>query len=323
VPDPIVTPVGIGYNQYMAEKKSDAAVKSDSPNPKLEATVVADGVVKVKVPNGKGFFKIAVEKKHGEANSLYLEVNGARKFEVGNDCDTCHFWFKCLQEPRLPASRKIANLPKTIQLPRPVDESLVQELAPLLELMDKGEYLVFETSINLSGPYDSEDEASYFFQSEFMELWDIEDPKEEGLLSGWEHYESQRPRLFRHEGSGVMEKQFDFVVPLVPRAALKDEYVKIYQQMIQNGDRPRVLMLGMYQRGIPEMVKKGQNKNLHSFLAGFLLDGHHKVAAYRRAGVPAKFLVILSPKASKYHLLKDEGNKPQAKLEERLSAIKP
>lgn len=307
----------------MAEKKSDAVVKSDTPTPKLEATVVADGVVKVKVPNGKGFFKIAVEKKHGEANSLYLEINGARKFEVGNDCDTCHFWFKCLQEPRLPASRKIANLPKTIQLPRPVDESLVQELAPLLELMDKGEYLVFETSINLSGPYDSEDEASYFFQSEFMELWDIEDPKEEGLLSGWEHYESQRPRLFRHEGSGVMEKQFDFVVPLVPRAALKDEYVKIYQQMIQNGDRPRVLMLGMYQRGIPEMVKKGQNKNLHSFLAGFLLDGHHKVAAYRRAGVPAKFLVILSPKASKYHLLKDEGTKPQVKLEERLSAIKP
>lgn len=307
----------------MAEKKSDAAVKGDAPNPKLEATVVADGVVKVKVPNGKGFFKIAVEKKHGEANSLYLEVNGARKFEVGNDCDTCHFWFKCLQEPRLPASRKIANLPKTIQLPRPVDESLVQELAPLLELMDKGEYLVFETTVNLSGPYDSEDEASYFFQSEFMELWDIEDPKEEGLLSGWEHYESQRPRLFRHEGTGVMEKQFDFVVPLVPRAALKDEYVKIYQQMIQNGDRPRVLMLGMYQRGIPEMVKKGQNKNLHSFLAGFLLDGHHKVAAYRRAGVPVKLLVILSPKASKYHLLKDEGTKPQAKLEERLSAIKP
>ncbi|MDX6770197.1 MAG: hypothetical protein SF051_11750 [Elusimicrobiota bacterium] len=306
----------------MAEKKSDAAVKAEVPA-KLEATVVADGVVKVKVPQGKGFFKIAVEKKHGEANSLYLEVNGARKFEVGNDCDTCHFWFKCLQEPRLPTSRKIANLPKTIQLPRPVDESLVQELAPLLDLMEKGEYLVFETSVNLSGPYDSEDEQSYFFQSEFMELWDIEDPKEEGLLSGWEHYEGQRPRIFRHEASGVMEKQFDFVIPLVPRAALKDEYVKIYQQMIQNGDRPRVLMLGMYQRGIPESVKKGSQKNLHSFMAGFLLDGHHKVAAYRRAGVPAKFLVILSPKASKYHLLKEEGAKAQVRLEERLSALKP
>lgn len=302
-----------------------AVMTSETKPTKLDVTTVAEGVVKVKVPQGKGFFKIAVEKRHGEANSLYLEVNGARKFEVGNDCDTCHFWFKCLQEPRLSTAKKIANLPKTIQLPRPVDESLVQELAPLLELMEKGEYLVFETSVNLSGPYDSDDEQSYFHQSEFMEMWDIEDPKEEGLLSGWEHYEGQRPRIFRQGESGVMEKQFDFVVPLVPRAALKEEYIKIYQQMIQNGDRPRVLMLGMYQRGIPEAVKKGQNKTLHSFMAGFLLDGHHKVAAYRRAGVPAKFLVILAPKASKYHLLKDEGpaSGAKAKLEERLSSLKP
>lgn len=301
-----------------------AVMTSDTKQPqKLEVTSVADGVVRVKVPQGKGFFKIAIEKRHGEANSLYLEVNGARKFEVGNDCDTCHFWFKMLQEPRLPTSRKIANLPKTIQLPRPVDETLVQELAPMLDLMEKGEYLVFETSVNLSGPYDSDDEGSYFFQSDFMELWDIEDPKEEGVLSGWEHYESQRPRVFRHPESNVVEKQIDFVIPLVPRAALKEEYVKLYQQMIQNGDRPRVLMLGMYQRGIPESVKKGTQKALHSFMAGFLLDGHHKVAAYRRAGVPAKFLVILSPKASKYHLLKEEGTKTQARFEERLAAIKP
>ena len=191
----------------------------------------------------------------------------------------------------------------------------------MLELMEKGEYLVFETSVNLGGPYDSEDESSYFFQSEFMELWDIDDPKEEGLLSGWEHYESQRPRVFRHGEDGLLEKQYDFVVPLVPRAALKEEYVKLYQQMIQNGDRPRVLMLGMYQRGIPEAVKKGTIKNLHSFMAGFLLDGHHKVAAYRRAGVPAKFLTILSMKASKYFLLKDEGTDAQARFEDRLATI--
>lgn len=297
---------------------------SETKPPKLQVSAVADGVVRVKVPQGKGFFKIAVEKRHGEANSLFLEVNGAKKFEVGNDCDTCHFWFKMVDTPRLPTTRKIANLPKTIQLQRPVDEALVQELAPMLELMEKGEYLVFEMSVNLAGPFDSDDEGSYFFQSEFMELWDIEDPKEEGLLSGWEHYESQRPRVFRHPETNIIEKQFDFVAPLVPRAALKEEYIKLYQQMIQNGDRPRVLMLGMYQRGIPEAVKKGSVKTLHSFMAGFLLDGHHKVAAYRRAGVPAKFLVILSPKASKYALLPDEkGATSQVRLEERLGALKP
>lgn len=296
-------------------------MKSSETANKIELTKVSDGLVRVKLNQGRGFFKIGVEKKHGEANAMFLEINGSRKFEIGNDCDTCHFWFKCLHEPRLSAQKKIVNLPKTIQLPRPVDESLVTELSPMLEMLDKGEYAVFETSVNLAGPYDSEDENSYFFNSEFMELWDISDPKEEGLLSGWEHYESQRPRIFRHADSGVMEKQFDFVVPLVPRASLKDEYVKLYQSMIANGDRPRVLMLGLYQRGIPESVKRGQSKNLHSFLGGFVLDGHHKLAAYRRAGVPAKLLTIMSYKASKYFLLKDEGAVSRQRFDERLGAI--
>lgn len=296
-------------------------MKSEAAAQKIEASRIAEGLMKVKLSQGKGFFKIGVEKKHGEANSIYLEINGSRKFEIGNDCDTCHFWFKCLHEPRLSTQKKIVNLPKTIQLPRPVDEAMVQELSPLLELCEKGEYALFETSINLAGPYDSDDESSYFFNNEFMELWDISDPKEEGLLSGWEHYEGQRPRIFRHPESSIVEKQFEFIIPLVPRAALKEEYIKLYQSMITNGDRPRILLLGLYQRGIPESVQRGQTKSLHSFLAGFVLDGHHKVAAYRRAGVPAKFLILLSQKASKYFLLKDEGTSPRPKMEERLASL--
>jgi len=297
------------------------SLKSEAAPSRLDVVRLAQGLMKVKLAQGKGFFKIGVEKKHGEANSLFLEINGSRKFEIGNDCDTCHFWFKCLHEPRMSTQKKIANLPKTIQLPRPIDESMIQELSPLLDLLEKGEYSIFETSVNLIGPFDSEDEGSYFFNNEFMEIWDIDDPKEEGLLSGWEHFEGQRPRVFRHPESNIVEKQFDFIVPLVPRSALKPEYIKLYQSMIANGDRPRILTLGIYHRGIPESVKRGQNRNLHSFMAGFILDGHHKAAAYRRAGVPAKFLTILSHKASKYFLLKEEGSAPRQKFEERLAAL--
>lgn len=318
---PLLLRIYLAIDSNGNPKYNEATMKSETSTSKIDVSKIADGLMRVKLAQGKGFFKIGIEKKHGEANSIFLEINGSRKFEIGNDCDTCHFWFKCLHEPRLSTQKKIVNLPKTIQLPRPVDESMIAELAPMLELLEKGEYDVFETSVNLSGPYDSEDEGSYFFNSEFMEIWDISDPKEEGLLSGWEHYESQRPRLFRHGDSNTIEKQHDFVIPLVPRAALKDEYIKLYQQMIQNGDRPRILMLGLYQRAIPESVKRGQTKNLHSFMAGFVLDGHHKLAAYRRAGVPAKFLTILSQKASKYFLLKEEGAAMRAKFEERLTAL--
>ena len=294
-------------------------MKPEAASQKFDVSRLADGLFKVKLNQGRGFFKIGVEKKPGEANSFFLEINGSRKFEIGNDCDTCHFWFKCLHEPRF--SRKVVNLSKAFQVPRPLDETMVQELGPILELQEKGEFDVFETSINVTGPYDSEDEGSYFFNSEFMDLWDISDPREEGLLSGWEHYESQRPRIFRHADCNVVESQYDFVIPLVPRGLLKDENVKVYQSMIANGDRPRVLLLGLYQRAVPDVVRRGRSKALHSFFAGFVLDGHHKLAAYRRAGVPAKFLVVLSQKASKYFLLRDEGVAPRPKFEERLAAL--
>src|SRR6185295_9105117 len=112
------------------------------------------------------------------------------------------------------------------------------------------------------------------------------------------------------------------VVPLVPRRQLKDEYVKLYQEMIKAGDRPRVLALGMLQRSIPDTVTGKDAKALHSFFANFILDGHHKLAAYRRADVAAPLLAVLSQKASKYVLIKkEEGTNPRQKMEERLASL--
>lgn len=296
-------------------------MKPETERQKFDVEKIADGLFHVKVREGRGFFKIGMEKKPEEAHSLFLEVNGSRKFEVGNDCDTCHFWFKLLNDPHLSTQKKIANLPKSFQTPRPLDEPLIGELGPLLELMEKGDYDVFDITLPLSGPYSGEDEGSYFFNNEFLELWNIENPKDEGILPGWNFYEGARPRVFRHAESNLLEKQFDFIVPLIDRETLNEEYVKIYQEMIAGGDRPRVLLLGLYQRPIPRAVQKSRVSAFHSFFAGFVLDGHHKLAAYRRAGVSARFLTILSQKASKYFLLPEEGSSVKQKFEERLAAL--
>ncbi len=296
-------------------------MKSETAAHAIDVTTPAPGLVRFKLSHGRGTIRVAIEKRHGDANSLFLELGGSRKFEVGNDCDTCHFWFKRLEDPLPPMNKKLVNLPKTIQLPRPVDEALIQELSPLFELLEKGEYSAFETSVYLSGPYAGDDESCYFFNSEFHELWDITDPAAEDLLSEWEHYEGERPRVFRHGERGFLEKQFDFIIPLVPRKRLNEENIKLYQSMISEGDRPRILLLGVYQRAIPQPVRRQTAKVLHSFFAGFTLDGHHKLAAYRRSRVPARFLVVLSHKASKYTLMKDEGTAARAKFDERLATL--
>ena len=288
--------------------------------PKPEVTLVSEGLWRVKVgTHTKPLLRIGLEKKHSNANALFLEVNGSKKFEIGNDCDTCHFWFKCLGDPKVAGQKKIANLPKTISLPRPLGPETIQELSPIFDLLERGEYYVFSTNLSLVGPYRSDDETSYFFNNEFLELWDIEDPAQEGILSDWEHYETSKPRLYRH--SNFIEKQYDFVIPMVPRHQMKDEYIKLYQEMIRGGDRPRILMLGLLHRPVPDAVARGHIKNLHSFFASFVLDGHHKLAAYRRAGIPVPALMIVAQKASKYVLLREEGSSVKQKLEERLGAM--
>jgi len=286
---------------------------------KFEPVQVQEGLWRIRLPHGKAHIKIGMDKKHGDANALFLELNASRKFEIGNDCDTCHFWFKCLSEPYSATQRKITNLPKTIALPRPLDAATIQELAPLLEILEKGEYYVFASSIRPVGPYAADNESSYFLSSEFTEIWNIEDPAQEGLLSDWEHYEGEKPRTYRH--NNLIDKQYDFVIPLVQRRQLKEEYVKLYQQMIAGGDRPRILLLGMLQRPVPESVASGDSRVLHSFFAGFVLDGHHKLAAYQRASVTASVLVVLSQKASKYVLLKNEGANARQRFEERLASL--
>ncbi len=284
-----------------------------------EPAQVRERLWRVKLTGSKGLIKIGVAKKHAQANSLFLEINGARRFEIGNDCDTCHFWFKCLRDPRPSVQKKIFNLPKTISLPRPLDAEMIRELVPFLDIMDKGEYYMFNAEFRLTGPFRGDDESCYFHNTEFLELWDIDDPAAEDLLSDWEHYEGKTPRVYRHEG--LIEKQFEFVVPLVPNARLKPENIRIYQQMIANGDRPRVFLLGLLQRGVPESVTSGRAKNLHTFFSTFVLDGHHKLAAYQRAGVPANCLVLLAVKASKLVALKDETGELRTRLEDRLATL--
>lgn len=294
-------------------------MKSEPSQALLEPVEVRERLWKIKMSQSKGAIRIGVVKKHAQANSLFLEINGARRFEIGNDCDTCHFWFKCVRDPRPAPHKKLFNLPKTIALPRPIDADMVRELLPMLDIMEKGEYYLLNTTITLTGPYQADDESNYFHNGEFQEIWDIEDPAAEDILSDWEHYEGKSPRLFRHDD--VLEKMHEFVVPLVPANRLKQENIRLYQQMIQNGDRPRVFLMGLVQRPIPAAITTKRSKLMHSFFAGFVLDGHHKLAAYQRAGVAANCLVLVSTKASKYFLLDDEGDDAHLKLEERLAAL--
>ena len=98
------------------------------------------------------------------ANLLVINSSAAREDSVSRVLIEealprlmCEQWIKknkgATKWTRLAANKKIVNLPKTISLPRPLDANMVQELSPMLEIMEKGEYYLYNTSVRLGGPY--------------------------------------------------------------------------------------------------------------------------------------------------------------------------
>ena len=93
----------------MGRKAQKLMTRSETLSPKLDCLQARERLWKVKITQGRGFLKILTEKGHSQSKELLLELGGSRTFEIGNNCDTCHFWFRRLQEPKLPRQKKVVN----------------------------------------------------------------------------------------------------------------------------------------------------------------------------------------------------------------------
>ncbi len=71
------------------------------------------------------------------------------------------------------------------------------------------------------------------------------------------------------------------------RETLDEERIAWYEQLIQQGVRPKALAFkaSLYDPEQPRFV-------LYSFSPMFVLDGHHKLTAYQRLGIPPELIII-------------------------------
>ncbi|RYD60724.1 MAG: hypothetical protein EOP84_36620, partial [Verrucomicrobiaceae bacterium] len=83
-----------------------------------------------------------------------------------------------------------------------------------------------------------------------------------------EHWDANRDAIGYYPGCGSF-------VTTEPKSALSEERVSFFEQKIRDGERPVLLTVS---------VKEGWSD--------FVIDGHHKLAAYTRSRIPAHYLNI-------------------------------
>lgn len=79
---------------------------------------------------------------------------------------------------------------------------------------------------------------------------------------------------------------FGVIMPTQPLAALDEATITGHEQAIRAGLRPACLLLAWVDR----RTVRGESEE--QLLIGVILDGHHKLAAYARCGVPAPAVLL-------------------------------
>ncbi|MER6129763.1 hypothetical protein ABT173_45860 [Streptomyces sp. NPDC001795] len=207
-----------------------------------------------------------------------LFVGGEPLYRVGSICDTCETALRLLDWPARRAVRGAARLRGALSDVHALDAELLDASRPLLEELETGHYRVFLADLPLERVATPE-------RSWWVRRW--EDRTEADLSQepdpvdwpGTEHFQLTHRLTEPVPTYGV-------VLPSQPLDALDDDQVAGHRVAIEGGARPAALVLGWVEDRWVEAEHEER------FLVGTVLDGHHKLAAYAEAGVPARVVLL-------------------------------
>lgn len=216
-------------------------------------------------------------------------------YEVGGICETCETTARLVVwQPRIAATlaeqvrHAVASVTDLGQL--------LDVAVPLLEELETGHYRVF--LIDLPVERVTEPSGSWFVRRQ--EDRDADLYPEGADWPGVEHF--QVPQRI----PGPMAT-YGVLLPSQPLTGLDASTVDRYRQPITHGARPAALVLGWIE---DIWVRTAVEER---FLVGAVLDGHHKLAAYAAAGVPAR-IVFFARAEDNFHDDYDWGERLEAVL---------
>jgi hypothetical protein len=219
---------------------------------------------------------------HWEVWNRYIAIDGKNAFQIGNLCGTCSFFFE-----RLHGAYRTINVVDVVDRLAAGVTTLNRHLVEKIQtIMPDGKYMVLLTRVmpNLIRPLDPHD----YFANDQIDLWGVDpfrglphDPKTE--------YYRLSTRLCQDRSAF-----YEFLIPIFPQSRLHQDRIASYISDLQSGHAPTAIALSVLDVKQPAVWDTQPAITSHWCLAHYLLDGHHKVVAASKSGLPLTLLTFLA-----------------------------
>ncbi|MGW9115242.1 hypothetical protein ACWGRV_01150 [Streptomyces sp. NPDC055663] len=209
-----------------------------------------------------------------------LRIDKERVYHVGSDCGTCETMMTLLGWPPRTAREGADRLRTALADIDGLGSGALDAAAPLIEELPTGHYRAHLADLALERVTDPA--ASWWVRRravrEDAEPYVTDDPLDDDW-PGTAHFQLRDRIPGETPTYGVL-------LPSQPLDALDADTVTRYTSVITAGHRPAALALAW----VEDVYVQAEYPE--RFLVAAVLDGHHKLAAYAAAGVPARVLLL-------------------------------
>ncbi|MEU4081242.1 hypothetical protein DEJ45_00260 [Streptomyces venezuelae] len=254
-----------------------------------DVVVESGGRARFSVDGGAGRIRIAFDPPSpGSSRPRWdrsLTLDGTPLYRVGSVCDTCELGLRLLDWPAEEAPRIAARMRGRLADLNRLDTALLAEWSPVLGELETGHYQALLLDLPLEQV--TEPAASWWYRRAVArteadgEETEWADDRPEDHWPGVAHFQLTAP-----VPGGRVPFMYGALLPSQPPDTLDPTTVARHAAAIAAGERPAAVVLGWID---DRYVEARQEER---WLVGAVLDGHHRLAAYATAGVPARVLLI-------------------------------
>lgn len=287
--DPLLPEGARGAAYAAAVRAAWADGRTEPARPGVRDLVVDSGTrARFRVEEGAGRIRVDFDPPAPGSSwprwDRSLTFDGKPLYRVGSVCGTCELGLSLLGWPDGEASRVAARMRGRLADLHRLDAALLADWSPVLGELATGHYRALLLDLPLERVTDParswwhrraaarppEEDESY-----------AEEARPEDAWPGVAHLQLPTPV----PGARV-PATYGALLPSQPPEALDPATVARHAAAVAAGERPAAVVLGWVDDRYVEA------RDEERWLVGVVLDGHHRLAAYAAAGVPARVLWI-------------------------------
>ncbi|MGW8600444.1 HEAT repeat domain-containing protein [Streptomyces sp. NPDC055893] len=287
--DPLLPERASGAAYAAAVREAWAGGRTERAPAVVRDLAVESGAwARFSVDGGEGRIRVAFDPPSPGATwprwNRSLTFDGKPLYRVGSHCDTCELGLALLDWPEDEARSIAARMRGRLARLERLDAALLVEWSPVLAELETGHYRALLLDLPLKRVSDAARSWWYRRAAARAAVDDdyayADDPPED-YWPGVAHFQLTTP-----VPGGRVPFTYGALLPSQPLETLVPATVARHTAAIAAGERPAAVALGWIDDRYVEA------RHMERWLVGAVLDGHHRLAAYAAAGVPARVLLL-------------------------------